>query len=210
MQGAFARLEPLDLARHGDDLWAGVQEPSADDRWVFLPYGPFTERTEYDAHLRVQAESAEPLFFAIVRQGDGCACGIASFANIVADMGTIEIGHVWYAPSLQQTPAATEAMFLLMREAFDGLGNRRLEWKCNALNQRSSHAAERLGFTYEGTFRQHKVWKGRNRDTAWYALVDSDWPPVRRNIEAWLSPENFNQDGTQRFSLWTRNAPRNG
>ncbi len=210
LEGAFVRLEPLEPARHGDDLWQGACETGGVETWAYLPYGPFAGRGEYDAHLSHQSQSADPLFFAIVRQDCNCARGIASFANIVADMGVIEIGHVWFAPSLQRSREATEAMFLMMREAFDGLGNRRLVWKCNALNQRSKHAAERLGFTCEGTSRQHRVWKGRNRDTDWLSVIDGEWPPVRRNIETWLRPENFDSDGTQRFSLSERQARRQG
>ena len=143
----------------------------------------------------------DPLFFAIIEQASGKASGMASYLNIVPDMGCIEIGHIWFAPPLQKTRAATEAIFLMMRHVFDDLGYRRLEWKCNALNEASMRAARRFGFTYEGTFRQHMVVKGRNRDTAWFALLDREWPAVRAAFERWLAPENFDGQGRQRMSL---------
>jgi RimJ/RimL family protein N-acetyltransferase len=132
---------------------------------------------------------------------DGRAAGVVSFLRMEPAHGVIEIGHIWFGAALQRTPAATEAILLLAREAFDGLGNRRLEWKCDAANARSRRAAERFGFTFEGVFRQHMIVKGRNRDTAWYALLDSEWPAARRAFEAWLEPANFNAGGQQRASL---------
>ncbi len=149
---------------------------------------------------------ADPLFFSIFGEGGSgeraTAAGLASYLRIAPAAGTIEVGHIHLAPALQRTRAATEAMFLMMRQAFD-LGYRRYEWKCDALNAVSRRAAERLGFTYEGTFRHHLVYKGRNRDTAWYAIVDADWPPVRAAYEAWLDPANFDRDGRQRRPLAT-------
>jgi RimJ/RimL family protein N-acetyltransferase len=201
LEGRLARLEPLDPSRHGDALWRAAREAGADRSWNYLPYGPFADRAAHEAHLESQAGGGDLVVFAIVGRRDGEARGVAALANIVADMGAIELGHIWFAPSLQRTAMASEAIFLVMREVFDALGYRRLEWKCNALNRESRRAAERFGFTYEGTFRQHKVWKGRNRDTAWYALLDGDWPPVRCAFEAWLSPRNFDRGGRQRSGL---------
>jgi RimJ/RimL family protein N-acetyltransferase len=201
LEGRLARLEPLDPMRHGDDLWQAAREAEARDSFDYLPYGPFKDRAGHDAHLAQQGSSSDPLAFAIVGRSDRTARGVAAFANIVADMGVIEIGHVWFAPSLQRTAAASEAIFLLMAEAFDGLGYRRLEWKTNALNRPSRRAAERFGFTHEGVFRQHRFWKGRNRDTAWYALIDADWPLVRESFALWLGPANFDARGCQRRSL---------
>ncbi len=142
-----------------------------------------------------------PLFFAVVEQASGVAAGMASWLNIVPANGTIEIGHIWFAPALQRTRAASEAIFLMMRHAFEELGYRRLEWKCDALNQGSMRAARRFGFSYEGTFRQHMIVKGRNRDTAWFALLDRDWPQQRAAFERWLAPDNFDEDGRQRVAL---------
>jgi RimJ/RimL family protein N-acetyltransferase len=152
--------------------------------------------------LEEQASTRDPRFWTIVTLADGRPAGIASYLRITPEHGTIEIGHIWLGVTLRRTTAATEAMYLLAREAFDGLGHRRLEWKCNALNAASCRAAERLGFTFEGVFRQHMVVKGRNRDTAWYAITDGEWPAIRSGMEAWLAPENHGAEGqTQRRSL---------
>lgn len=197
LEGARVRLEPLDADRHAADLFAAG---GADDSvWTYLAYGPFADEAEMHAHLAAQAASSDPLFFAVVV--DGRAAGVVSFLRMEPEHGVIEIGHIWFGAALQRTPAATEAIFLLAREAFDGLGNRRLEWKCDAANARSRRAAERFGFTFEGVFRQHMIVKGRNRDTAWYALLDSEWPAARRAFEAWLDPANFDAGGQQRASL---------
>ena len=201
LEGRYARLAPLDPGIHGEDLWRAVREPGADLTWDYLPYGPFAGRGAFDAHLARFAKSDDPLAFAILGRDDGVARGMVALVAILADMGTIEIGHVWFAPSLAGTRVASEAIFLLMREAFDGLGNRRLEWKTNALNVRSRRAAERFGFVYEGLFRQHKVWKGRNRDTVWYSVIDAEWPRVRGAFESWLDPANFDAEGRQKTPL---------
>ena len=155
-----------------------------------------------------RARSSDPLFFAIVDPATGEAAGMASYLNIVPANGCIEIGHIWFAPPLQRTRAATEAIFLLMRHVFDDLRYRRLEWKCDALNAPSRRAAGRFGFTYEGTFRQHMIVKGRNRDTAWFALLDRDWPTVRAAFERWLAPGNFDPGGRQRSALAALTATR--
>jgi RimJ/RimL family protein N-acetyltransferase len=147
------------------------------------------------------AESIDPLYFALVTPHDQRALGIASYLRITPEFGVIEIGHIWFGTPLRRTTAATEAIFLLARHAFDDLGYRRLEWKCNALNAASRGAAERFGFTFEGVFRQHQVVKGRNRDTAWYAITDRDWPPIRAGFESWLSSENFDLRGQQKRRL---------
>ena len=155
-----------------------------------------------------RARSSDPLFFAIVDPATGEAAGMASYLNIVPANGCIEIGHIWFAPPLQRTRAATEAIFLLMRHVFDDLRYRRLEWKCDALNAPSRRAAGRFGFSYEGTFRQHMIVKGRNRDTAWFALLDRDWPRVRAAFERWLAPANFDPAGSQRSALAALTATR--
>jgi RimJ/RimL family protein N-acetyltransferase len=197
LTGDRVRLEPLDPGRHADDLYAAAAgDPHL---WDYLPYGPFADVEELRAHLARQAESDDPLFFTVV--DDGRAAGVASYLRIEPEHGCIEIGHIWFGASLQRTPAATEAIYLLARHAFDDLGNRRLEWKCDAANARSRRAAERFGFTFEGVFRQHMIVKGRNRDTAWFSIVDGEWPAVRDAFETWLRPENFDADGRQRTPL---------
>jgi RimJ/RimL family protein N-acetyltransferase len=196
LEGARVRHEPLDADRHAAALFeAGGADPSI---WTYLPYGPFADEAAMHAHLAAQAASQDPLFFAVVSDRP---LGVVSFLRMEPAHGVIEIGHIWLAAALQRTPAATEAIYLLAREAFDGLGNRRLEWKCDAGNARSRRAAERFGFVFEGIFRQHMIVKGRNRDTAWYALLDGEWPAARAAFEAWLDPGNFEAGGRQRRSL---------
>jgi RimJ/RimL family protein N-acetyltransferase len=199
LEGVRVRLEPLDPERHARDLFAAAQgDPTL---WDYLPYGPFDDVASLAEHLSAQAASDDPLFYAVVV--DGVASGIVSYLRIEPAHGCIEIGHIWFGAPLQRTPAATEAIYLLAREAFDGLGNRRFEWKCNAANERSRRAAERFGFTFEGVFRQHMIVKGVNRDTAWYSILDGEWPAVRAGFEAWLDASNFDADGRQRRSLST-------
>jgi RimJ/RimL family protein N-acetyltransferase len=202
IDGAYVRLEPLDPALHGPPLFAAAHGPGADpELWKYLSYGPFTDPAEYEAWLRSDATGSDPLVYAVVDTRAGEPRGIVSYLRITPEHGVIEIGHIWFGAALQRTPAATEAIFLLARHAFDELGYRRLEWKTDSANERSRRAAERFGFTFEGIFRQHQVVKGRNRDTAWYALLDHEWPAARAAFEAWLSPENFNSGGRQRRSL---------
>ncbi|HEX6113634.1 MAG TPA: GNAT family protein [Geminicoccaceae bacterium] len=202
LEGAYVRLEPVDVARHAASLYA-LSHARAEDAalWTYLAYGPFADQRAFERWLSERARSDDPLFFAIVEQRSGKAAGMASYLNIVPANGCIEIGHIWFAPVVQKTRAATEAIFLMCRHVFDDLGYRRLEWKCDALNEASRRAARRFGFTYEGTFRQHMVVKGRNRDTAWFATLDREWPEVRAAFERWLAPENFDSAGRQRRSL---------
>jgi RimJ/RimL family protein N-acetyltransferase len=199
LAGRHVRLEPLDADRHaGDLLAAAAGDP---ELWTYLPYGPFADREAMHAHLAAQARSEDPLFFAVVDARSGRAVGVVSYLRIEPAHGVIEIGHIWFGAPLQRTPGATEAIYLLARHAFDDLGNRRLEWKCDNANARSRRAAERFGFTFEGVFRQHMLVKGRNRDTAWYALLDGEWPAARAAFEAWLDRANFDADGRQRRAL---------
>jgi RimJ/RimL family protein N-acetyltransferase len=196
LEGRFIRLEKIDAARHADDLWQALQGPGADPKlWDYLPYGPFHEREAFSSWLLTNSQQTDPLFYAVVDQQTGLAEGIISFLSIFPAHGRIEIGHVTFSAAMQRTPKGTEAVYLLAKEAFR-LGNRRLEWKCNANNARSKRAAERFGFSYEGTFRQHMVVKGVNRDTAWYSMLDSEWPGLQRAFEAWLAVDNF-RDGQQ-------------
>ena len=198
--GRSCRLEPLDAARHAAALHAAYGADAAGRGWTYLPYGPFADEVAFRSWVEEMARQDDPLFFAIV-DPSGNPIGMASYLRIAPAAGSIEVGHIHYAPALQRTRAATEAMYLMMRRAFDELGYRRYEWKCDDLNAASLRAADRLGFVYEGTFRQHTVYKGRSRDTAWYSIIDTDWPAVRRVFEAWLDPANFDERGRQRTPL---------
>jgi len=203
MRGSYVRLEPVGVTKHASSLYL-LSHARANDAafWTYLAYGPFADQDAFERWLAERAASSDPLFFAVAEEEQcGQACGMASYLNIVPAMGCIEIGHIWFAPPLQKSRAATEAIFLLARHVFDELGYRRLEWKCDALNAASVRAARRFGFTYEGTFRQHMVVKGRNRDTAWFALLDREWPAVRSAFERWLAPANFDAAGRQRTAL---------
>ncbi|MBX8483299.1 GNAT family N-acetyltransferase [Pseudomonas cichorii] len=196
LEGRFIRLEKLDPLRHGDDLWLALNGTNSDPKlWDYLPYGPFNERKAFDAWLERHANDTDPWFYSVVDQATGVTEGVISLMSIVAAHGRIEIGHVTFGASMQRTPKGTEAIYLLAREAFT-LGNRRLEWKCNANNARSRRAADRFGFSYEGLFRQHMVTKDVNRDTAWYSIIDNEWPELQKAFEAWLAVDNF-KDGQQ-------------
>ncbi|MDY2565045.1 GNAT family protein [Pseudomonas syringae] len=191
LTGRFIRLEKLDAARHADDLWAALEGPNADPQlWDYLPYGPFSDRGAFGAWLVAHQAATDPWFYTVVDQQTNKAEGVISLMSIVAAHGRIEIGHVTFGAAMQRTPKGTEAIYLLAREIF-ALGYRRLEWKCNANNARSKRAAERFGFSYEGTFRQHMVVKGQSRDTAWYSILDSEWPERQNAFERWLAVDNF-------------------
>ena len=201
IDGDLVRLEVLDPQRHAVSLFTSSHVPGAEDLWQHLAYGPFAGQDEFTAWLEDRAASADPLFYAVVDWKSMRALGMATFMRIKPDNGVIEIGHIWFAPELQRTCQATEAIYLLAKTAFDDLGYRRLEWKCDSLNLPSRRAADRFGFTYEGTFRQHMIVKGRNRDTAWFSMTDGEWPLRKAAFEAWLSPENFDPEGHQRRGL---------
>ncbi len=203
--GRYCRLEPLDAARHGAALFAAFAADSAGANWTYLPYGPFVDEAAFTAWLASVAGGSDPLFFAVIDAG-GQACGIVSYLRITPAHGCIEIGHLHFSEALKHTPAATEALWLLLREAF-ALGYRRVEWKCNALNAPSRRAAQRLGFSFEGVFRQANVSKGRNRDTAWYGMIDADWPALAAAFDQWLAPDNFDAAGRQRASLSALTRP---
>lgn len=200
LAGRFCRLEPADPAHHA----ALIHEANSLDHdgamWTYLPYGPFASATAYRDWMETACRGDDPQFWAIVDLASGEPGGLAAYLRIDRPHGVVEVGHLAFSPRLQRTPAATEAMFLMMRCAFD-LGYRRYEWKCDALNHASRSAAERLGFTYEGTFRQAMVRKGRNRDTAWYSVLDREWPARRAAFERWLAPDNFDLAGRQRRRL---------
>jgi RimJ/RimL family protein N-acetyltransferase len=199
LAGRWVTLEPLSAERHTHDLWNAVR--GQDQVWAYLGDGPYEEESDLAAALHAKEIGSAARFFAILPKTTGKAAGYASFMRIDAPNGVIEVGNVLFSPQLQRTPAATEAMYLMMRHAFDDLGYRRYEWKCNAQNLPSRKAADRLGFSFEGVFRQHMVVKGKNRDTAWYSLLDSEWPARKRIFEVWLAPENFEKDGQQKRSL---------
>ena len=199
LDGETVVLEPVDPARHAASLFASSKD--AQELWKHLAYGPFHDQEEFTGWLQERAATDDPLFYALVDRAAAEARGMASYLRMEPHHGVIEIGHIWFAPALQRTRQATESIFLLARHAFEDLGYRRLEWKCDSLNGPSRSAAERFGFTYEGIFRQHMVVKGRNRDTAWYSITDAEWPSRRAAFKAWLSAENFDADGTQRRSL---------
>jgi len=197
MHGRFCRVEPLEPARHAEELFAANQLDRAGRNWTYLFQEPFQTLESYRAWLGQVAAADDPLFHAIVDATTGKAVGVATFMRIDPAYGVIEVGNINYSPLLQRTAAATEAMFLMMRRVFEELGYRRYEWKCDSLNAPSRSAAVRLGFQYEGLFRQAVVYKQRNRDTAWFSIIDTEWPQLKRAYEQWLAPTNFDADGHQ-------------
>ena len=204
LEGRQVLLERLDADRHADELFAAFQGHGR--LWDYMAYGPFATAAEYRVWVEAMACQTDPWFFAIRHRGTGCAAGVASFLRITPAHGVIEVGHICLSPALQGTAAATEAMFLMADCAF-GAGFRRYEWKCNALNLASRRAAQRLGFSFEGIFRQHMVIKGRNRDSAWFAMTDQDWRALKPVCMTWLEPSNFDCAGGQRMRLTTLTAP---
>ena len=206
MDGRLVCLEPLDPARHGPALHEANLLDADGSNWTYMPYGPFATLADWTAWATPMATSADPRFFTIVDRASGLAVGVAAYLAIVPEMGTIEVGHIAYSPRLQRTPGATEAMYLMMRTAFE-LGYRRYEWKCDSLNGPSRAAAQRLGLSFEGIFRQHRVVKGHNRDSAWFAAIDSEWPALKAAFERWLDPANFDTAGHQRERLSDLTAP---
>ena len=206
LTGRFCRVEPLDVERHASALYAANGLDGEGRLWTYLPYGPFETFEEYQAWLRRTCMGADPLFFTLLVTATGQPGGLASYLRIDPPNGSIEVGHLNFSPALQRTPAATEAMYLMMEHAF-ALGYRRYEWKCNALNLPSRVAAQRLGFSFEGVFRQAAVTKGRSRDTAWYSVIDSEWPALQAAFRRWLDPDNFDARGAQRQRLSDLTAP---
>ena len=205
IHGQRCELEPLDMERHGDALHEANARGDG-SAWTYLFAAPPTSREAYVAYMQASFAGDDPLCFAILDRSTRTAVGVASYMRIVPEYGSIEIGHINFSPVLQRTPVATEAMYLMMRRVFD-LGYRRYEWKCDALNAPSRAAAQRLGFSFEGVFRNAIVYKGRNRDTAWYSITGAEWPAVRTAFEQWLAPENFDGHGSQRVQLRWLTAP---
>lgn len=203
IEGRFCRLEPLDPRHHAADLYRAYSQAQDGRDWTYMMAGPFTSEQAYREHAERIAPGADPLHFAVIDREAGIAVGTLSLMRIDQANGVIEVGHVAFSPLLKRTPISTEAQFLLMRYAFDELGYRRYEWKCDSLNAPSRQAAARLGFQFEGVFRQAGVYRGRTRDTAWFSIIDREWPVVREAFEAWLAPDNFDAEGGQRASLQT-------
>lgn len=200
LEGQFCRVEPLDPARHGGQLFAASMAPGAEDRFRYLFDSP-QDRAAFDGWLTRAAASEDPMFYGVIDLPSQRCEGRQAFMRITPEHGVIEIGSILWGPAIARTRVATEALFLFARYAFEELGYRRFEWKCNARNEPSMRAARRFGFTYEGVFRQHMVVKGQNRDTAWFAIVDTDWPSIRSAFEQWLAPTNFDPAGRQKVRL---------
>ncbi|MEL5959145.1 GNAT family protein [Streptomyces sp. CLV115] len=201
LEGSFCRLEPLDADRHTDDLYAAFALATDGSDWTYMPVGPFDGQADYRAHLTAAARADDTLEYAVVDLRTGKAVGTFALMRQDPSNGVVEVGSVAFSPLLKRTPVSTEAQFLLMSYVFDGLGHRRYEWKCDSLNAPSRKAALRLGFTFEGIFRQAVVYKGRSRDTAWYSVIDAEWPRVGTALRQWLSPDNFEAEGRQKRSL---------
>jgi len=201
LEGRDIDVVPLDPAVHGDALFEGTAGPDNDALWTYLFDGPFRDRAAFDRALERKATSEDPLFFVIADRASRRATGLAALMRIEPTHRVIEVGSILYTRALQRKRGATEAMYLMARYVFEELQYRRYEWKCNALNAASRTAALRLGFTFEGVFRQHMIVKGRSRDTAWYSMLDAEWPARKAAFERWLSPDNFDTDGRQKTAL---------
>ncbi len=199
LEGRFGRVEKLDAKSHTEGLWDAVRSDAT--LWTYLGYGPFADAAEFATWVPERDKLDDPYSYAIVDGSTNRAVGIATLMEIRPAMRVIEVGNILYGSPLQRTPLATEAQYLLARYAFETLGYRRYEWKCNSHNAPSQRAAERFGFSYEGLFRQHMIIKGRSRDTSWYSMLDSEWPARRAVFERWLAPDNFDAQGRQKQSL---------
>ncbi len=200
MRGRYCRMESLNKDLHGARLFTAISAPGDEASWTYMAYGPFASRADYDRWLDTHCGQDDPQFYAIIDEAYQQPVGVAAYLRIMPASGSIEVGHIHYTTALRCSRAATEAMALLMQHAFE-LGYRRYEWKCDALNNPSRAAAERLGFTFEGIFRQATIVKGRNRDTAWYSITDREWPRIQAALTAWLEPSNFDSAGRQKRSL---------
>ncbi|WP_299947772.1 GNAT family protein [uncultured Ruegeria sp.] len=203
MQGRFCSVVPLDVNRHAPGLYRAFANDTDGRNWTYLPYGPFKSEAEFIEWTQTNCMDADPMFHTVL-DADETPVGMASYLRVEPAAGAIEVGHIHFSPLLQRKPQSTEVMYLMMRRVFDELGYRRYEWKCDALNAPSRRAAERLGFTFEGIFRQATHYKGRNRDTAWFSIIDNEWPRIRAAFENWLAPGNFDAAGQQRQALQAR------
>lgn len=203
MEGRYCSVVPLDVNRHAPGLFRAFANDKDGRNWTYLPYGPFDSEPQFEDWARANCMDADPMLHTVL-DADEVPVGMASYLRIEPAAGAIEVGHIHFSPLLQRKPQSTEVMYLMMKRVFDELGYRRYEWKCDALNAPSRNAAERLGFAFEGVFRQATHYKGRNRDTAWYAIIDTEWPRIRDAFEAWLAPDNFDSKGQQRKPLMAR------
>ena len=201
LEGRYARLEPLDMAKHGQDLLASAQAPGAEQRFHYLFDTPPADMSAFTPWLEKSSASVDPLFFAVIDQQTGKAEGRQALMRIDPTHGVIEVGHVLWGPAIARSRVATEGLYLHARYVFETLGYRRFEWKCDNANEPSRRAAQRFGFEFEGIFRQHVVVKGRNRDTAWFSMLDRDWPRLKAAYDAWLAPDNFDAAGQQKSQL---------
>lgn len=197
LDGQYVRLEPLDVERHGDQLYAASSVADVDQRFRYLFDQPPASREDFTPWLEQSAANTETMFFAVIDKKTGLVAGRQALMRIEPQYGVIEIGNIYWGPAISRQRGATEAQYLFMQYVFDGLGYRRYEWKCNNDNEPSKRAALRFGFTFEGIFRQHMVAKGLNRDSAWFSIIDSEWPALKRAYQAWLNPANFNENGEQ-------------
>jgi RimJ/RimL family protein N-acetyltransferase len=201
LEGRLVTLRPFDRPSQAEALYEATHGPEREDLWRYMGDGPFASRDAYEAAFEKKEKSVDPLFSAIIDNATSLPVGQASYLRIEPGQRCIEVGNIIFSPALQRSRGATEAMYLMARHAFEDLGYRRYEWKCNALNQPSRRAALRLGFAFEGIFRQHMIVKGRNRDTAWFSMLDSEWPVRQANFKRWLASSNFDESGRQRLSL---------
>ncbi len=201
LEGKYVRLEPLDLDKHGDGLFDASSVPDIDQRFTWLFEQPPANRAEFDSWLEKVSKSEDALFFAVIDKASGKVAGRQALMRIETSHGVIEIGNIYWGPLISRKPAATEAQFLFMQYIFDELGYRRYEWKCNNENEPSKRAATRFGFQYEGVFRQHYVVKGKNRNTAWFSILDKEWPALKKAYQAWLASDNFDSEGRQKKKL---------
>lgn len=201
VEGRYCRLEPLVMAQHGEALYQAWSNAADGRDWTYMFSGPFTSREQFDAYLSAAELSQDPRHYAVVDRRSGKATGTLALMRQEPKHGVIEVGHVAFSPLMRQTPISTEAHFLLLRYLFETLGYRRCEWKCDSLNAPSRRAAERLGFSYEGLFRQAIVYKGRTRDTAWFSIIDSEWPLISKALSQWLAADNFDDEGRQKTTL---------
>ncbi|MGI9521849.1 MAG: GNAT family N-acetyltransferase [Hyphomicrobiaceae bacterium] len=203
LAGTSVQLEGMDAATHASELYQASHCSEEGLRiWDYLTTGPWPDETTYTAALRQQTASFDPIFYVVRSLRSNRICGQTSYLDINAENGVIEVGNIWFGPELQRSRGSTEALFLMLCHAMDDLGYRRMQWRCNSLNARSRHAAARLGFRFEGIFYNHLIFKGKNRDTTWYSMLDDEWPEVRRIIERWLDPGNFDASGAPTTSLF--------
>lgn len=202
--GRQCHLECLNISKHGSGLFHAFKSDTEHRNWTYLPYGPFENEDGFCTYFRQFEGSLDPFFYVVIRKSDDAVIGLASYLRITPKMGSIEVGHIHFSPLLQRSSLATESMYLMMKHIFEDLGYRRYEWKCNNLNDASKKAALRLGFTPEGVFRQAGVYKGHNRDTAWFSILDKEWHAAKVGFEQWLLPSNFDERGNQLSKLQTK------